>query len=330
MIARLAAWRLPVARLRQGFDAWMQRRIGLQGTRIAVERRRLFILPTRLGYTFAGTLLLLLVGSLNYGASLGFALSFLLAGCGTLGMLHTYRNLENVVFAFAPPAPVFAGETAWFPFEAEAPECTRWALEVSTGDQIRTIDSAAPSRPHHGGIALPARRRGRLELPRLTVTTRWPLLLFRVWTYLRPAVSTLVYPAPVDHGYRRPWRVDGGSGPAAPNRDEEFAGLREYRPGDPPRRIAWKALARTDELRVKAFEAVAADDTWLDWDSLEGLAPEARLEQLCLWVLEADAGARPYGLLLPGARIAPGHGPEHRRRCLEALALSGQPEDRGA
>lgn len=327
MSARSSAWRSPATRLRQWFDTWMQRRIGVQGTRITIERRWLFILPTRLGYTFAGTLMLLLIGSLNYGASLGFALTFLLAGCGTLGMLHTYRNLEGVVFAFGPPAPVFAGETAWFPFEVEAPERTRWAIDVIAGDRTRTIESASPVQPHHGAMPLPTQRRGRLEVPRLTVTTRWPLLLFRVWTYLRPAVSTVVYPAPVDHGCHRPWAADAGSGPARPDSEEEFAGLREYRPGDPPRRIAWKALARTDELRVKAFDAAAADDTWLDWDSLEGLVPEARLEQLCFWVLEADRAGRPYGLLLPGTRIAPGHGPEHKRHCLEALALSGRPED---
>lgn len=330
MNARSSALRGPATLLRQWAERWLRRRFGNQGTRITIERRRLFILPTRLGYTFAGTLLLLLIGSLNYSASLGFALTFLLAGCGTLGMLHTYRNLEGAVFTFGPAAPVFAGDTARFPLEVEAPERSRWAIEVTAGDWTGTIDSVTPTQPHHGGVPMPTRRRGRLALPRLTVTTRWPLLLFRVWTYLRPAVSTLVYPAPLDHGYRRPWAADAGGGPSTPDSEEEFAGLREYRPGDPPRRIAWKALARTDELRVKAFEAMAADDTWLDWDSLEGLAPEARLEQLCFWVLAADRSGHPYGLMLPGSRIAPAQGPEHRRRCLEALALSGQPDDDGA
>ncbi len=327
MSAPLSALRVPAAWLRQRAERWLQRRIGLQGRHITIERRQLFILPTRLGYTFAGTLMLLLVGSLNYGASLGFALTFLLAGCGTLGMLHTYRNLEGVVFAFGPPAPVFAGETAWFPFEVHAPERTRWAIELTAAERTRAIDAAAPDQPRHDAMPLPTRGRGRLALPRVTVATRWPLLLFRVWTYLRPTLRTVVYPAAVDHGYCRPWAADAGDGPTGANDEEEFAGLREYRPGDPPRRIAWKALARTDELRVKAFEAVAADDTWLDWGSVEGLAPEARLEQLCFWILEADRAGRAYGLLLPGARISTGHGPEHKHRCLEALALSGRPEE---
>jgi len=50
-----------------------------RGTIILVHRR-VYILPTRLGWLFAATLLVLLVGSINYALALGFALTFLLAG----------------------------------------------------------------------------------------------------------------------------------------------------------------------------------------------------------------------------------------------------------
>ena len=38
-------------------------------------------------------------------------------------------------------------------------------------------------------------------------------------------------------------------------------------------------------------------------------------------MLDADAKQYNYGLRLPGQQIELGHGPEHRHRCLEALAL---------
>ena len=40
--------------------------------------------------------LVLLVGSINYALSLGFALTFLLAGLGLAGMVHTARNLARI------------------------------------------------------------------------------------------------------------------------------------------------------------------------------------------------------------------------------------------
>lgn len=300
---------------------WFQRRTASVGPHVVLERRRLFILPTGLGCTFAATLALLLFGSLNYGASLGFAVTFLLVGCGVVGMVDTYRNLEGITFAFAPPPAVFAGDPAAFPIDIEVATRERWAIELAVEGQRETVERVVPGVPHSVWLLRPTRRRGRMALPRVSVASRWPLLLFQVWARLEPAVSVLVYPAPVDHGFARPW-ADGVETDAAGTGEEDFAGLREYRLGDSPRRIAWKALARTDELRVKAFEAAAADDTWLDWDRLEGLDHEARLEQLCTWILAAERAQRSYGLVLPDVRIAPALGGDHRHRCLEALALA--------
>ena len=58
-----------------------------------------------------------------------------------------------------------------------------------------------------------------------------------------------------------------------------------------------------------------------DWDSLPLLGAEARLSQLCRWVLDAHSTGEAYGLRLPGLVIEPNMGPAHRERCLNALAL---------
>lgn len=312
----LAAWR------RRLVERWLARRVPPAPPRITVRRRRLFILPSGLGYTFGLTIALLLLGSLNYGTSLGFAVTFLLAGSGALGMLHTYRNLEGVTFAFAPAPAVFAGDTAAFPVTVETPDGPRWGLELYLGAAPVLAATPWPAAPARGTVPVAAPRRGRLRPPRLTAATQWPLALFRVWSWLHPAVESFVYPAAVDHGYPLPPPLpDGDQARGSSGDDDDFAGLREYRPGDPPRRIAWKALARHDELRIKAFEPARAGERWLDWQRLDGLETEARLEQLCRWVLAAHGDGHRYGLALPGLRIPPATGPEHRTRCLEALAL---------
>lgn len=311
----LAAWR------RRLVERWLARHAPPEPTRITVHRRRLFILPSGLGYTFGLTIALLLLGALNYGTSLGFAVTFLLAGSGALGMLHTYRNLEGVTFAFAPAPAVFVGDTAAFPVTVEAPDGPRWALELRMGGEAVLVATAWPAAPAHATVPVVATGRGRLRPPRLTAATQWPLALFRVWSWLHPAVETIVYPAAIDHGHPLPPPVPGGDHDRGGGDDDDFAGLREYRPGDPPRRIAWKALARHDELHIKAFEATPEGDRWLDWQRLGELEPEARLEQLCRWVLQADVDGHGYGLALPGLRIPPATGPDHRTRCLEALAL---------
>ena len=108
--------------------------------------------------------------------------------------------------------------------------------------------------------------------------------------------------------------------------DEEFQSLRAYKPGDTPRQIAWKALARGQGLLVKEFGATASSDLWLDFELLQGLPVEERLSKLTWWVMEAERAQIPYGLRLPGLSQPPLTGARHRDACLEALALYGLPE----
>src|SRR5690349_7577818 len=81
---------------------------------VVLVHRRVYIVPTRLGWLFALTLFILLIGSINYALSLGFALTFLLGGLGLAGMVHTARNLARMAVSVGRVEPVFAGEAAQF------------------------------------------------------------------------------------------------------------------------------------------------------------------------------------------------------------------------
>ena len=84
-----------------------------RGTVVLVHRR-VYIVPARLGWLFGATLAILLIGSINYALSLGFVLTFLLAGLGLAGMVHTARNLARIAVSTGRAEPVFAGESAQF------------------------------------------------------------------------------------------------------------------------------------------------------------------------------------------------------------------------
>ena len=304
---------------------WLQRHVPPDPPRIRLHRRRLFILPTPLGYLFGITVAILLLGSLNYGTSLGFVVTFLLAGSGALAMVHTYRNLEALELVFAAPTPVFAGQELRLPVRLRTPDRTRWAIDFDGSDQNPERGPVDADAVTQRSYRFATQRRGRFRPPRLRIATIWPFGLFRVWSWVWPEVETVVYPACIDHGLAPPPSPsERGSERRHARGDEEFAGLRPYRPGDSPRRIAWRVFARSDELMVKAFEADPSGDHWLDWSALTALAPEQRLEQLCDWVVRHERAGLRYGLALPDRRIGPASGAEHRRRCLEALALFGQ------
>ncbi len=107
--------------------------------------------------------------------------------------------------------------------------------------------------------------------------------------------------------------------------DDDFAGLKDYHPGDSPRRIAWKALARGGELLVKEFAGAAAPAPIFDLDLAPGADLEARLSLLTRWIVDAHGRGEAFGLRLRDLEFAPEPGETQRRRCLAALAEFGLP-----
>ncbi len=299
------------------------------GERIALHRRRVFILPTGQGMLLGAVLLAMLLGAINYNNSLAFALTFLLGSLAVVSILHTHRNLVRLELHAGRAPAVFAGEQAAFQIFVSNPTPTaRYALRIEGGALHPRTFCAEPNDQSSLWLSQAAAERGWLALPRLTLSTRYPLGLFRAWAYVEPSAGCLVYPQPGPH---RPLPVAEPRGlePRSPRGSgaDDFVGLRAYKPGDSPRHIHWKAAARAQTLQVKQFGG-GDEACWLDWEQLPRLEPEARLSQLCRWVLEAHRAGISYGLRLPdGTAIAPGCGLPHRGQCLRALALFGKPRE---
>ncbi len=318
---------------------WIAQRAPVEHGDVLLDRRRVYILPTRAGLIFGAAMVVLLIGSINYGLQLGFLLTFLVTSVAVVGMYHTHRNLARLLLRGHRADPVFAGDVATFELLVTNPTPeARYALNFGlvlptrrkAGGLFRReqplpgswIDVPAKgSRPV--GLPLPTRRRGRRACPRVRIETRFPFGLWQAWAYFTPGLSAIVYPKPEEDAPPLPLALGGslyGAGMAASG--EDFAGVRPYQSGDSQRMIAWKLAAHSDELSVKLFEAAAGGELVLDFDALPpNLGVERKLARLARWVLDADAAQLRYALHLPGSTIAPGSGAEQRERCLTALAL---------
>jgi uncharacterized protein (DUF58 family) len=287
--------------------------------------RRVYILPSRLGVVFALVLVAMLIGAINYGNSLAYALTFLLASVSIVSTLHTYRNLRRLRITAAGCAPVFQGEPAKFGITVANPGQTpRFAVSIANMEDDEAVIDLSPGATARVELARTTRRRGRLAQGRLTVSSRYPLGLFRAWAYVDTGQRCLVYPAPAPdapEGDRRgAGHVQGARRGAG---SEEFGGFRRYQPGDSLRHVHWKAFAGGRELLTKQFEGEAGEEHWLSYEALEGDDPEQRLRMLCRMLLDAETSGERYTLEIPGHILGPGQGSAHLAACLEALALFG-------
>lgn len=310
--------------LKRFIDDWLLNRQEPEAGAVTLTQRRIFILPTRYGIGFLGMLAVMLVGSVNYGLSLGFVLTFLLGSMAIVSMLHAYRNLAELRVSLARAEPVFAGETARFPLYLENPSRQeRFSVGLARRHEEQAFADIGTGGDAMLALQVPAARRGLVAAGRFTLFTRFPIGLFYVWSSVELPAACLVYPrpdeAPLPLRARHADPGEATAGLAAGN--DDFAGLKPYQPGDSPRRIAWKAVARGQALLTKQFSGHTTEELWLDWAELPApLDVEARLSRLAGWVLQADRMGVPYGLRLPGQLFSPGAGEQQRQRCLEALA----------
>jgi uncharacterized protein (DUF58 family) len=311
--------------LRRRMAAWALRRQGADRLPITLRRRRLYILPTRAGLGFSLVVFGMLIAALNYGNSIALLTTCLLGGFVLVAMHQCHRNLNDLRLLTAVTNPAFAGEAGTLGLAlANDSSLARYRIEIDAAGIAAPAVDLPPRSSHHVELRVPTARRGVLRIDRLRLSTTHPFGLFRAWSWVHAPITLTVYPRP--RGMRPvPPPAHGREGAAREPgaQKDEWLGLRPFREGDSPRQVAWKAYARGAPLLAKEYAASGSEQRMFDFDRIEGLATEARLEQLARWIVDAEARGERYGLVLRETRLPPEHGPDHRRRALSALALHG-------
>jgi uncharacterized protein (DUF58 family) len=307
---------------------WLAARLPRTDTQLLTQGN-IYILPTRAGWMFALTLVVLLLASVNYQLNLGYVLTFMLAGSGIVSMHVTHGTLRGLTLHLKPVAPAFANSAAVLDIVMTSPSSARFGIGLrlleAPAATLAWTDVPAGGQASAHVSYVPAAR-GRHDVPTLSAETRFPLGLFRAWTVWRPTARLLVYPEVESDAPALPAaRPVAGGAQTRPSVGGEIEGVRAYRRGDPLKLIAWKkaaqALETGAELVSRDTSSSARQELWLEWSACGSLDPERRLSRLAAWTLAADRADTDYGLRLPGVEIAPGDGEPQRARCLEALAL---------
>jgi uncharacterized protein (DUF58 family) len=288
---------------------------------LELEYRHIFVLPTKFGWGFGFMLVFMALGGLNFNNNMALILVFLLGTIAQLTTLIAYRNLSGLRVDGVYCEPVFCGEDTHFRvFVSNGEDRQRFAVQAGfkQAQDCRDLklNSCTPFILKH-----PTLKRGWLEMPSFRLETRFPLGLFKAWSWVFPRTRCLVYPAPARKAPPLPKTGHGQSGRATKGDGDDVHGLRKYQPGDSMQRVAWRASARHDDLYSLEMETPREDACELDWDLLKGDDIEKRLSILTAWVVAADHKQLAYSLKLPGMLIAAGKGADHRSQCLEALAL---------
>ena len=262
---------------------------------------------------------------LNAGYIVLFLLSFLIVASSWMA----YFTLRRLKFQLGHTNNVFAGQPAIYNVTVQAPKRggIRRNIDLFLG-QTHQRTTLNPGESATLTLSHIAAGRGRGQTPIFLIQTVQPFGLWRIKGHWQPTSNHWVYPRPESNAPKATRPIaGGGEGKNSRPGNDTVSGLRPYARGDSPRRISWRALARSDGqvLASKQLESQESEMFWLtDEQAFAGTGEtESMLSRLTAWVLEAHSKGWVFGLRLGGKEIAPAHSPAHLEQCLQALASHG-------
>lgn len=306
------------------FFKWLDKRAGVQNT-YTLATGNLYIFPTLLGFAYLLMVVVLWLLGTNYQNNLILGLAYLLISIFVVAILHTYANMAGLHIQFKGVPHVFAGDVShWmFSFKNEYAKTrenifAKWQVAgkdegahfaVEARDELTV---AVPISVSHRGVYTPGR---------LLLESRFPLGLLRCWTWLRWDAAIEVYPQPINQPLPRSFSVDESSDGDHPvSGGDDFNALNPYKPGDSLKLIAWKSYAKEKGLMTKEFSQNLSREIWMDFSQMANPDKEVRLSILCHWAIHFHQKNENYGVKLPGIKIEPACGENHRAQVLSALA----------
>jgi uncharacterized protein (DUF58 family) len=286
----------------------LQRRVGLIGRRVFMA----FWPNQRLRVTREGGLYVIVWGCLLLiGRYQQINLILLIAGLAagpiaasilmSAGMLRGLRLVRRV------PSYVFAGDPLRIDYVLENTRRTTAALALVVEDSVQPVDRGLAGSDRPAPVVffprVPGRekrrmrwegaspRRGKYRFSSIDVVTRSPFGLLERRVTHNSADGLIVYPT-VGQLTRR-WHLmqreaietRRGQRHDRTAQQQEYHGMRDYRPGDNPRWIHWRTSARLAKPMVKEFEQQNEQDLCLlldPWLPRSKVTPEQRetLEEL--------------------------------------------------
>jgi uncharacterized protein (DUF58 family) len=279
-----------------------------------------------------GAMLALLTVAIGAAASLSgsnlahLLLAALCAGWIVDALLGSW-NLRHLEVRRELPADLFADRPA--PGKLHIRNRRRWlpsaALTITdpAGGASATIARLPPGAEEAARAAWRFPDRGRVTLGAMRLASRFPLGLWERSRALHLPAEVVVFPRPSPSEPELVGSAAGGRGASTGGVGAlgDLVGLREYVPGDPPRRLHWPTSARVGRPMVVQRADEIADQVLVRVRDLDGRAFELELARACGQILRAAHRGDRIALAMPHERFPARSGAAWRRTLLEHLAL---------
>ncbi|CAM4002682.1 DUF58 domain-containing protein [Psychrobacter arenosus] len=275
--------------------------------------RNVYIFFSREGALFALLMLITFVAGINYANNLVLGLCFYLASVWVISFHLTFAHVMGLKVELLEVTMAEVGQPAWatikiishsgkprrqlnFRFDNKGQAPHQHPVE----NKVRVTKVAGE---HIIRLPILSEQRGKLILPRLIISTVYPLGIMRAWSYVYFATPAWFYPSPLAFDWQDSY-VSASEMSAAHSLfttqgQDDFDQLDDYIEGESLARVSWAHVARGQGMLSKHFSDPVGHELRLDYKDMPAAQHEQKLAQLVFALQNTLATDRALQLVLP-------------------------------
>jgi uncharacterized protein (DUF58 family) len=221
-------------------------------------------------------------------------LFFVFAIAFSAGPIGTF-NIGRLEPKFDPRGRLFANIEGKLYFSIfNNSKSKAWAIALHVDNLSTPIGAINPKETISASIDIRLPKRGEVSDDECYLQSRFPLSTVRFVLPIEGGYTTLVYPQPKG----RPLRSFIQKQSMHFGEERDFDGLATYSGAEPISRIHWASVAK-GEIAVKTFAHEQHTQRLIFRFMDIATDDEARLSQLCLWVLECEKSQQDFTIEMP-------------------------------
>lgn len=303
-----------------------------------------YVFTSKQGILFLILLLTTFIAGINYGNNLVLALFFYLVSVWLVAVVVAFMQMTALTIEFKNAELTQTGEVTWvtLAISTKAKVARQIALSFDDYEEKHTLSAfdndhyqqhrilllkKVDNTPQLIKLPMIAKKRGANELPRLKLSSQFPLGIVVAWSYARFSSMMWAYPKPIafDMAAHRPINANhenemATSGIAGLN---DFDRLDTYIEGENLSRVSWGHAARGLGLLTKHFLDTTGQEQVLHYTNMPATHHEDKLAMLVFAIQSVQNNPTPFAMVLPsnsGQTIEFGTGQAFCEQCLLRLA----------
>lgn len=315
--------------------------------------RNVYIFFSREGALFAVLLIITFIAGINYGNNLVLGLCFYLISVWLISFHVTFAHISGLQIELLDVSMAEASSPVWVTLQVRSESRQPRRQLVFIFEQHKRNKQNANNRTSQNKSRLSAStatkvllprlqdeqvirlsvmtdQRGQLELPRLKISTVYPLGIMRAWSYVYFARTAWVYPKPLAFDKQAQYVTasldklpTGQQYSQHTQGQDDFDRLGSYIEGESLARVSWAHVARGQGMFTKHFSDPIGVEQVLDYTDMPAAHHEQKLAQLAYAVMTLGELGNPFQMQLPhetDSAATIGQGEPFVEACLLRLA----------